>query len=142
MKTVTINIPTTFEEVEFVDSGISNHPYRFHATFGDYEGFGETQQYAFDDLVGNIPTGGEYKYFPSGFTNWHETHYFVSVHISETVDNENSVANHRLDKDGTGGLWELAQELTDQWEELQKGRQWDGEWMEELEAWLNAKDAA
>ena len=40
---------------------------------------------------------------------------------------------------GTGYMYELARELTDEFELLNKGRQWDGEFFEEIESFLMQK---
>ncbi len=79
--------------------------------------------------------------FPNGFDNWHETHYFICVHVDQTEELEGTIAYRRREQHGTGGLWELAEELTDEFEKLHEGRAWDGEWMDELEQWLLTKDA-
>lgn len=139
MKTITIKKPTVQEEVEFEQISARN----VRACFGDYDGFGINKHEAFNDLMNNMPDGEELvnDRFPNGFESWYETHYFVSVHLSETEDVETSLAYHRTSRQGMGGLWELSEELTDEFEKINKGRQWDGEWMDELEAWLCEKDA-
>jgi hypothetical protein len=70
-----------------------------------------------------------------------ETHYQVVAAIEREVDKdiENSVVWKRLETNGTGGLWMLAKELTDEFEQLHTGREWDGEWLDTLEEFLNGK---
>jgi hypothetical protein len=142
MKTIKLNIPTAHHEVEFERISSKN----FRACFGSYDGFGINKKEAFNDLVNNMPCGEvmvdhlKRHVFPNGFTNWHETHYFVSCHINQTEEINDTLAARRRAHQGTGGLWELAKELTDEFENLHKGRAWDGEWMDELEAWLEFKE--
>ncbi len=40
---------------------------------------------------------------------------------------------------GHGGLYELAEFLTDKFELLNKGKTWDGNWFDEIESFLNAE---
>lgn len=138
MKTISINVPTRLEEVEFDQVSEMN----VRACFGNYDGYGIDKESAFCDLVNNMPIGHkeEAYQFPNGFVSWYETHYFVCLYIGEKADKKCTLANQRSLKQGVGGLWELSQELTDEFESLNQGREWDGEWMEELEAWLEAKD--
>jgi hypothetical protein len=70
--------------------------------------------------------------FPNGFQSWMETHYEVVAHITQLTDVEGSIPNKRMEEQGTGGLYELAEELTNQFEELHKGREWDGEFFDEV----------
>jgi hypothetical protein len=41
---------------------------------------------------------------------------------------------------GTGGLYELAESLTDDFEKLNAGRLWDGEFFEEIWDFLESKN--
>ena len=45
----------------------------------------------------------------------------------------------RHSEQGHGGLYELAEELTDEFELLNKGRVWDGEFFDEIEEFLSEK---
>jgi hypothetical protein len=40
---------------------------------------------------------------------------------------------------GTGGLYELAESLTDKFEGMHKGRSWDGEFFDEIVRFLDAE---
>lgn len=139
MKTIMIRIPTLHSEVEF--ERIERR--KFRASFGDYDGFGTSRAEAFNDLLNNFPSSGwraEHE-FPNGFNNWHETHYFISIHVDQTEEVEGTLAFRRRERQGMGALWELAEELTNEFERLHEGRAWDGEWMDELEQWLISKNA-
>ena len=50
--------------------------------------------------------------FPNGFEEWHETHFVVTQYITETTDIPNTMAAKAMETSGTGGLYELAEELT------------------------------
>ncbi len=88
------------------------------------------------------------KKFPNGFTSWMETHHEVVSFITGVVTiraNDDNVIRRRMDSQGTGGLYELAEEWTDEFEKLHEGQQWDGngglgEWMEVVEEFLNNKN--
>ena len=78
--------------------------------------------------------------FVNGFENWHETHFEVVSAITQELRKDPNdiapvVAKRQLEQ-GTGGMYELAQELTDKFEELNKGRYWDGEYYDEIEEFM------
>lgn len=79
------------------------------------------------------------KQFSNGFTSWIETHHEVvkAITLRMADDEYNGAARARAEAQGTGGLYELAEELTDKFEAANKGRQWDGEFFEEVEEFLN-----
>jgi hypothetical protein len=96
------------------------------------------------------------KKFPNGFASWQETHYEVVTAINNNCSAEDmsevffeyadcvekrkvNIINRALREKGHGGLYELAEELTDEFESLNKGREWDGEFFEEIERFLDEK---
>lgn len=81
------------------------------------------------------------KEFPNGFESWQETHYEVVSFIADelTRPQVRGIVYETLREKGHGGLYELAEDLTDEYEQLNKGREWDGEFFEELESFLNQK---
>jgi hypothetical protein len=78
------------------------------------------------------------KYLPNGFTNWIETHHQVveAITLNLEKDRYEGEVKRRYDAQGRGGIWELAEELTDKFEKLNKNREWDGEYFDELEDFL------
>jgi len=80
------------------------------------------------------------KHFPNGFASWQETHYEVvqAITIELTADKRGLVAQ-RHEAQGHGGLYALAEELTDEFEAIHEGHEWDGEFFETIEEWLNEK---
>lgn len=85
------------------------------------------------------------KEFINGVHSWIETHYEVSSFIgyrlkeSELLYTEN-VINETASTQGTGGLYTLAEQWTDEFEKLNEGRVWDGEFFEEINTFLTAKN--
>ena len=83
----------------------------------------------------------ENKDFPNGFESWHETHFEVVSFIALQYERDSvtSKVAEMHDRLGSGGLYELAESLTNEFELLSKGREWDGEFYEELESFLMQK---
>ena len=81
------------------------------------------------------------KNFINGFDSWQETHFEVVSQISHIsrLDEPYGLVAQRIEESGTGGLYELAEELTDEFEKLNEDRLWDGEYFEEIEEFLNKK---
>ncbi len=83
------------------------------------------------------------KQFPNGFTAWHETHFDVVSEISRinALDEPYGLVEERVSKQGLGGLYELAQELTDEFESKYKGVEWgvEMEYFDTIEEFLNEK---
>ena len=82
------------------------------------------------------------KQFPNGFASWQETHYEVVSEITRiaTIDDTSGLVSQTLSTQGTGGLYELAERLTDEFEALNAGREWDGEFFEEIWDFLSEKN--
>lgn len=72
------------------------------------------------------------KHFPNGFTSWQETHYEVVSTMTFYLHNHPEIV---IDG-GTGRLYEFAEEWTDKFEELNKDREWDGEFFEEIDQFI------
>lgn len=85
------------------------------------------------------------KIFINGFASWMETHHEVCEFIgyrlkeSELLYTEN-VINETESTQGTGGLYTLAEQWTDEFEKLNEGRVWDGEFFNEIGNFLNEKN--
>lgn len=79
--------------------------------------------------------------FPNGYTSWHETHYEIVAEIERisNLDEPFGVVIERQEAQGHCGLYELAQELTDEFEMLFEGKEWDGEFFDEMEKFLKQK---
>lgn len=83
--------------------------------------------------------------FPNGFTSWYETFYEIVTEIAVYLDKWNGHANdsrivRALSEQGRGGQYELAKAWTDEFELINVGRQWDGEFYEEVEEFFKSKN--
>lgn len=71
-----------------------------------------------------------------------ETHYQVVSEIEYVAlgnyPSSVKLQNYRSDH-GIGAMWELAKSITDDFEALHRGREWDGEWMDELEKYIHLR---
>lgn len=74
----------------------------------------------------------------NGIDSWIETHYEVVKFLTETADYSGTLSNKTREKQGTGGLYELSTKLTDEFEELNNGRLWDGEFFDEIDDYLTS----
>lgn len=77
--------------------------------------------------------------FPNGVTSYLETHFEITVLIYNRLDNENvfpftfeSKLINIVDTQGQGGLYELAESLTTEFENLYKDKVWDGDYFDTL----------
>lgn len=68
----------------------------------------------------------EIKTFPNGFEDWYETFFEIAeVLFNQQVgEDETTLANRTLSQQGTGGLYLLAERLTNEFETQYKGTLW------------------
>jgi hypothetical protein len=107
------------------------------------DGNAEGRKLAIEELTNMAKVADQFvelsKRMPNGFESWMETHHEVVTEInkalpSDSVPENSNVAIRRAEAQGTGGIYELAEELTTKFETLNKGREWDGEFYEEIES--------
>lgn len=89
------------------------------------------------------------KLFHNGFASWRQTHYEIvekiTLHINFWLDNDeklepdNDPIFETKNLEGFTGLWSLAEEWTDEFEILNIGREWDGEFIDEVEEFFKKK---
>lgn len=83
------------------------------------------------------------KQFPNGFQSWAETYYnvvelitmliIINRHKKSKIETDcRKRLLHIRDTEGHPELQILASEITECFEKENKGREWDGEWSEEL----------
>ena len=91
--------------------------------------------------------GKEFK-FPNGFESWHETHFEICAAINtrqtqnfakKTADCKGLVFDSQ-EGEGFPALYSLALHLTNEFEILHKGREWDGEFFEAIEEFIESKN--
>jgi len=73
------------------------------------------------------------------FQSWHETHFEVTqvITLETSKDEPKGIVETIQQEQGHCGLYELAKELTDKFETLNKDREWDGEFYDEIETFMN-----
>lgn len=77
--------------------------------------------------------------FVNGFTSWIETYHevvsFMTLQYERDADFSSRMSKVNEER-GTRGWYELAEELTNKFENLHKGREWDGDFFDEIEYFL------
>jgi hypothetical protein len=76
--------------------------------------------------------------------SWIETHFEVSSMIALALDrdefgHEPSTAHNVRESNGMTEVWQLAEDWTDEFEKLNEGREWDGEFYDEIEKFVYGK---
>jgi len=80
------------------------------------------------------------KLFPNGFACWAETHFEIASYIGR-MSGDGGTIDFVDNMGGTGAVYELAEEWTDEFEELNQDRDdWDGEWFDKIESFCNSKN--
>lgn len=80
--------------------------------------------------------------FPNGFDSWQETHFEIVSKITSLLESgETSEPIEKIQKEqGHGGLYELAKEMTIEFERKYDGRDWaDGDYFDTVEEFINEK---
>lgn len=74
------------------------------------------------------------KTFPNGFQSWQETHFEIVTAIALELNKPEpvGVAAEWRESQGSNGLFSLAEELTDKFENLHLGREWEGDFFEAI----------
>ena len=64
-----------------------------------------------------------------------ETYFEINMRIAESLLDYNTkdFVTRRYEQQGRGGMYELAKELTDEFQEIHKDKEWDGEFFDELD---------
>lgn len=75
-------------------------------------------------------------------TDFLETHYEVATFLNQCLEHEeNKVFTHIFQKEGRGGVWQLAKKLTEEFHEKYKNEIWGEnlDWLDTLELFLTEK---
>ena len=78
------------------------------------------------------------KRFTNGFHSWRDTFFEMAqaITIEWTKDNPQGLVKEYQEAQGHAGLYDLAELLSDKFEKQHKGREWDGEFFEEVEVFV------
>ena len=84
----------------------------------------------------------------NGIASWQETHFEISSMISEKLSNWDGSDKEILKsktltgyaENGRAFTYKFAWTLTNEFERLNEGRKWDGEFFDEVEAFFESKD--
>lgn len=79
------------------------------------------------------------KKFVNGFQSWMETYTEVAMNVCEKLKDSNSSVWRTIYNTGRGGVYTLCEDLTDEFEELNEEREWDGEFFDEIDKFLTKK---
>lgn len=74
---------------------------------------------------------------------WIEAHHeivaFITTELNK-MDYDGTVIGKTIETQGTGGVWELALQWTNEFQDLHKETKWDGEFFDRMENFLQAKN--
>jgi hypothetical protein len=75
------------------------------------------------------------------FASWRETHFEVvnAIALENAKDKPCQLISELRMDGGRMALWDLANELTKEFENKNKGRKWDGEFYDEIDAFIDSK---
>ena len=78
---------------------------------------------------------------PNGITSWIETHHEIVSFISIEANKNNPIDKIKkvIEESGSGGLWELGEELTNKFEEKYSDMEWDGEFFDKIEEFIKTE---
>lgn len=81
------------------------------------------------------------KEFINGFNNWIQTYFEITYNIVLEIRHKEpcKMVSNTFDKKGHTGLYDLADELTDEFETNNKGKEWDGEFYDEIDKFIEKK---
>lgn len=84
----------------------------------------------------------ETKTFVNGFTSWIETHYEIVSFIERELRKNfpSGIIGDTQKSAGIGGIYKLAEEWTNEFEEMNSGREWDGEYFDAIEEFMSNKN--
>lgn len=83
------------------------------------------------------------KYFANGFESWMETFYEIVEYITleRQKDNDTELFKDIQENQGSKGFWILAEQWADEFENLNKGRNWeDGDFYDEIVEFCKKKN--
>lgn len=78
------------------------------------------------------------KNFPNGFDSWIETYHEITKAITLVLvkDVPTGLVASKYETQGYTGMYELAEQLTDKFEKEFYGWNWDGDFFETIDKWI------
>jgi len=85
------------------------------------------------------------KRFPGGFRTWAETFFEISANIATVLGSDDfeymdTKTTRLYHEQGRAAMYDRAIELTDEFETKNEGREWDGEFFEEIDEFFIKKE--
>lgn len=110
-----------------------------------------TQDFYLEEAVGWMENFYPYQYgfshcrageliFPNGFTSWQETHYRIVSAMSVSIFMKGTLTCVRHEDEGDRGLYDLAREMTNEFERDHEGVQWLGDFHYSIEHFIQIKN--
>jgi hypothetical protein len=92
-------------------------------------------------ILNQLASKKDKKLLPNGFRAWVETHHEIvcTIHALITNDTMPTRLLDIIDDEGMGGLYDLGIELTTDFCNTYKDREWNGDWIETIIEFVNAK---
>lgn len=79
----------------------------------------------------------------NGFRSWAETHHEIVTIINYQIDRDfgdvPSLLDEILSTEGTGGIYDLCIDLTTEFESINEGKVWDGDWLDAVIEFVKEK---
>lgn len=74
----------------------------------------------------------------NGFRSWAETHHEIVANVTMAMERDEwpTAIKNAVETEGTGGIYDLCINLTNQFENEYEGVIWDGEWFDTLDQFL------
>jgi hypothetical protein len=77
----------------------------------------------------------------NGFRSWAETHHEVVTIVNYYLEKEfiPRLLDEIISTEGTGGIYDLCFELTNEFEKIHEGKVWDGDWLDAVIEFIQEK---
>jgi len=92
-------------------------------------------------ILNQLASKKDKKLLPNGFRDWVETHHEIVCTIHALIDNDTipQRIQNILDTEGVAGMYDLGIELTTDFCNTYKGREWNGDWIDTIIDFVNEK---
>jgi hypothetical protein len=92
-------------------------------------------------ILNQLASKKDKKLLPNGFRDWVETHHEIVCTIHALIDNDTipQRIQNILDTEGVAGMYDLGIELTTDFCNTYKDREWNGDWIDTIIDFVNEK---